>query len=78
MPPDPTPQNSLILLVEDNEDDVYLIKRAIDRAAVTNPLRVLRTGDQAIAYLQGGPPCWNRAEHPLPAMVLLDIKMPVT
>jgi CheY-like chemotaxis protein len=74
----PTQQKPLILLVEDNEDDVLLIKRAFERAAVGNPLRALSCGTEAIAYLNGDPPYWNRAECPLPAMVLLDIKMPVT
>jgi CheY-like chemotaxis protein len=73
--PEPTQQTPLILIVEDNEDDVMLIQRTFKRAAVGNPLRTLRSGSEAIAYLKGEPPYWNRDEYPLPALVLLDIKM---
>jgi CheY-like chemotaxis protein len=72
-----TPQQSLILLVEDNEDDVLLIRRAFERAAVRNPLRSVGTGAEAIGYLNGDTPYRDRAKHPLPALVLLDIKLPV-
>src|SRR6266404_5280151 len=78
MSPEPMGKNPLILIVEDNEDDVLLIKRAFERAAVGSPLRTLRSGTEAIAYLNGDPPYWNRAQYPLPALVLLDIKMPRT
>jgi CheY-like chemotaxis protein len=65
----------LILLVEDNEDDVLLIRRAFERAGVDNPLQRTRSGPDAIAYLNGEPPYGNRADHPLPGLVLLDIKL---
>lgn len=67
----------LILIVEDNADDVLLVKRAFERAKVANPLRVLRDGTEAVAYLNGDVPYGDRAEHPLPGLVLLDIKMPM-
>lgn len=76
--PEQTLEKPLILLVEDSDDDAYLIGRAFERASVGNPLRRLKNGGEAIAYLNGDPPYWNRAEYPLPAMVLLDIKMPMT
>lgn len=73
----PQSQKPLILLVEDNEDDVLLIRRAFERAKVDNPMRTLRSGGEAIAYLKGEPPYGDRDKHPLPALVLLDIKMPM-
>jgi CheY-like chemotaxis protein len=65
-----------ILVVEDNEDDVLLIQRAFRKAAIANPLRVLRDGNQAVAYLSGAEPYADRRECPLPALVLLDLKLP--
>jgi CheY-like chemotaxis protein len=67
---------ALFLLVEDNADDVMLIRRAFQKSRVLNPLHVARTGEEALAYLSGEGRYCNRAEFPLPALVLLDLKMP--
>jgi len=67
---------ALILLVEDQEDDVVLIRKAFERAGNPNPLHVVRDGEDAVAYLSGSGKYGNRAEYPLPWLVLLDIKMP--
>ncbi len=69
-------ESALFLLVEDNKDDVLLIRRAFDKAKVMNPLQVANSGEEAIAYLSGSGKFANRAEYPLPALVLLDLKMP--
>jgi CheY-like chemotaxis protein len=61
-----------------NADDAWLIRRAFERAGVGSPLRVVTSGLDAIAYLSGDQPYWDRAKCPLPALVLLDIKMPMT
>jgi CheY-like chemotaxis protein len=65
-----------ILLAEDNEDDAFLLERALRKAGMPNPLRVVPDGEQAIAYLKGEGRYADRAAHPFPALVLLDIKMP--
>ena len=65
-----------ILLVEDNPDDVALILHAFKRAEIANPLQVVTDGEQAISYLEGKPPHDDRARHPLPSLVLLDLKLP--
>jgi CheY-like chemotaxis protein len=65
-----------ILLVEDDPDDVRLFWRAIDKAGLTNRLRVVRDGDEAIAYLSGTGAYADRNRCPLPALVLLDLKLP--
>lgn len=66
----------LILLVEDNEDDVFLMKRALDQAEVRNPLHVVDTGQAAIDYLEGAGPYADRDRFPLPVVVFLDLKLP--
>ena len=68
--------NCAILLVEDNEDDVYLMKSALKEAGVTNPVHVVEDGQQAIEYLNGSGPFSDRTLHPLPAVVFLDLKLP--
>jgi len=67
---------AVILLAEDREDDVLLIRRAFKEAHITNPLFVVRDGQEAIAYLSGVDHYANRVEYPLPALLLLDLKMP--
>ncbi len=65
-----------ILLVEDNADDVTLVRRAFHRAGVTTPLAVVGDGDTAVAYLAGEDGWGDRGRHPLPRLVLLDLKLP--
>lgn len=65
-----------VLLVEDNPDDVALIQRAFRKANIANPLRVVTDGEEAVAYLAGRGEYADRARHPLPVLVLLDLKLP--
>src|SRR6516162_682562 len=71
-------ENALILLVEDREDDIFLVLRSFDRTGVTNPIQIVKNGEDAIAYLKGEGRFANRAEFPLPELVLLDLKLPGT
>ena len=66
----------IILLAEDEEDYVLLIKRAFERAKIPNPIHVVWNGQEAIAYLKGEGKYSNRDEYPLPDLFLLDLKMP--
>ncbi len=67
---------ALFLLVEDNDNDALLLRRAFIKARVLNPLHVAKSGEEALAYLSGSGKYANRAEYPLPSLVLLDLKMP--
>src|SRR5688572_28368951 len=66
-----------ILLVEDNEDDVFLMQRALKVARITNPLFVAEDGQQAVDYLAGAGRYTDRTRFPIPAIVFLDLKLPV-
>ncbi|HEY2081593.1 MAG TPA: response regulator [Verrucomicrobiae bacterium] len=66
----------IILLAEDDEDYVHLIKQVFDRAHIPNPIHVVWNGEEAIAYLKGEGKYSNREEFPLPDIILLDLKMP--
>ena len=70
------PEQAVILLVDDREDDVILVQRALARADVQNPVFVVRDGEEALAYLDGTGKYTNRDEYPLPDIMLLDLKMP--
>ena len=67
---------AVILLAEDQEDEVMLLRRAFAKAKLLNPLHVVSNGEEAIAYLQGEGKYGNRDEYPLPSLMLLDLKMP--
>ena len=66
-----------ILLVEDNEDDAFLMKRALKEAGVVNPLVHVEDGKEAIDYLQGEGKFADRDAYPIPAVVFLDLKLPL-
>ena len=70
------PNQAIILLAEDREDDILLIRKSFKNSFITNPLHVVRDGEEAIEYLSGEGRYANRAEYPLPALLLLDLKMP--
>ena len=65
-----------ILLVEDDENDVLFATMALEKAGVAGGLHVVEDGEQAINYLGGRGEFADRARHPLPALVLLDLKLP--
>ena len=69
-------QGDTILVAEDNEDHVTLIKRAFVQACLVNPVHVVSDGVEAIAYLSGEGKYADRKTYPIPSLVLLDLKMP--
>lgn len=64
-----------ILLVEDNGSDAELIKQALRLAGVHNAVTWLETGEEAAAYLEGLDRYADREAHPLPRLILLDLKL---
>jgi CheY-like chemotaxis protein len=70
------PDPELILLVEDDEDHAFLIRRVCWKGTPIMPLQVVTSGEEAIEYLEGTGRYSNRAEFPLPAVVLLDLRLP--
>lgn len=67
---------STLLLVEDDPNDVMLFRRAKDKSNLVNPLQVVEDGEAAVAYLSGQGTYADRNRYPLPALVLLDLKLP--
>ncbi len=65
-----------ILLAEDDENDIFLMRRAFERAGIPNPLFVVRNGQEAIDYLAGTGQYSKRDSFPIPGLMLLDLKMP--
>ena len=64
-----------ILLAEDNPNDVELILAAFQEANFVNEIHVTGDGEQALDFLHRRGPYANQ-RGPLPAVILLDLKMP--
>jgi CheY-like chemotaxis protein len=69
-------KHGTILLVANNAEDIELTRKALSEAGATNPLQVVHSAELAIKYLSGQGKFSDRAAHPLPFLVLLDLKMP--
>jgi CheY-like chemotaxis protein len=65
-----------VLLVEDNPSDVFIVRRTFHKLELQSSLHVVSNGDEAIAYLSGTGKYADREQFPLPAVVLLDLKLP--
>jgi CheY-like chemotaxis protein len=65
-----------ILLVEDSPDDVFFMKRALQRSGTPASIQVAEDGQAALDYLSGKAAFGDRSEFPLPALLLLDLRMP--
>lgn len=67
---------NVLLHVEDDPNDTLLLQRAFKKAGVTLNIQAVSDGDKAVAYLSGADVYADREKYPLPALVLLDLKMP--
>jgi CheY-like chemotaxis protein len=70
------PEARIWLVVEDDENDFILLKRALQRADPAAQLRWVRDGAEAKEYFQGTDRFHDRTAYPLPSVVLSDLKMP--
>jgi CheY-like chemotaxis protein len=62
--------------VDDSEDDVELISRAFRKVRLDARVQTVRTGADAIRYLENEPPFDDRDAFPKPNLIVLDLKMP--
>ena len=65
-----------ILLIEDNLSDIELTRRAFEKGHIGNRLVVTEDGQEALNYLFGTGAQAGEEAPPLPAVVLLDLKLP--
>ncbi len=65
-----------ILILDDNVNDVALLKDAFALCGVTDPLYFVKNAEEAIGYLTGQGIYQSRNEHPLPSLLLIDLKLP--
>lgn len=65
-----------ILIVEDDEDDAYFMRRALKTAAPGVTYYIATDGRMALEYLRGGGPFFERTRFPHPALMFMDLKLP--
>ena len=66
----------IILLVEDNTDDLELTLRALKKGRITNEVVVAHDGVEALDYLFGTSIYADRDTGLMPAVMVLDLKLP--
>lgn len=69
-------KSSTILLVEDNDHDVFAVQRALEKSGVRNPLVHFRTGEELFSYLSAQDDVTETFKHLVPAVILLDLNLP--
>jgi CheY-like chemotaxis protein len=67
-----------VLVVDDNDDDLVLFRRAVRQLNYPGRIHYLDSGDKAMAYLAGSGDFEDRAQFPSPDFLILDLKMPGT
>lgn len=70
------PRLTTILLAEDNEDDVFLLRQALRKVSEPATLHVVPDGMEALGWLKGVGKYADRKAHPPPEVLLLDLNMP--
>ncbi len=68
--------NETLLIVEDEENDVFFLKDALRKAGILNPIQVVPDGRMALDYLSGAGQFEDRKTYPLPSVIFLDLKLP--
>jgi CheY-like chemotaxis protein len=70
-------ERQTILLADDSVNDIFLMRRAFQKAEFHSALQEVHNGAEAIDYLKGEGIYADRNQYPLPSVVLLDLNMPM-
>lgn len=65
-----------ILLIEDSDDDVFAMQRALRKTQIPCRMQVVSDGQKAMDYLSGTGAYADRESCPVPALIFLDLKLP--
>jgi CheY-like chemotaxis protein len=69
-------KRSPILVADDDENDVFLLRRAFAKAGFRHVILDVHDGEEVIKYLIGTKDSADRSRFPMPALLVLDVKMP--
>jgi CheY-like chemotaxis protein len=65
-----------ILVAESDPADALLLEQGFFCAGVHSPVTFVDDGQEAMDYLRGAPPFQNRAAHPLPSLLVMELNLP--
>ncbi len=68
--------DNIILIADDDDNDVLLLRLALQSAGIENETRVVSDGEEAICYLKGEGLYANRLQNPFPILMFLNLQMP--
>jgi CheY-like chemotaxis protein len=68
--------HATIMIIDDDENDLFLIERAFRKIGVTDPIQRVKGGREAIAYMMGEGKYADRDQYVYPTFILTDLKMP--
>jgi CheY-like chemotaxis protein len=66
----------VILLIDDSDSDIALLRQAFVKAGMRRPLQVVGDGVDGMSYLLGRGEYADREKHPMPSILLIDVNMP--
>ncbi|HEY0755754.1 MAG TPA: response regulator [Ktedonobacteraceae bacterium] len=66
----------VILMADDDEDDILLTQKALEKGKLLNPLHTVRDGEELLDYLLHRGEYLTEANAPRPGVILLDLNMP--
>src|SRR5262252_10484098 len=66
----------VILLIEDEEKDIYFVRRATEQGTAGHSVYGVRDAEEAVNYLRGKGQYADRIRFPMPNVILTDLKMP--
>jgi CheY-like chemotaxis protein len=69
-------EKQAILLVDDSENDLFIMRKAFEKAQFNHPVYEVYNGVEAISFLRGDPPYNDREKYPLPTVMIMDLNMP--
>jgi len=65
-----------VLVADDDNNDVFFLRRAFQKAGLSCPIVDVPDGEKAISYLSGSDGFSDRNRFPVPSLLFLDLKMP--
>ncbi|WP_438483083.1 response regulator [Oleiharenicola lentus] len=68
--------HATILIVDDDENDLFFIEKAFRDVGVTEPIYLARGGEEGIAYMKGEGKFADRTKYVYPTFVMTDLNMP--
>ena len=68
-------RNLTILLIEENESDLFFLKRAFAKSKMGNPLQEAKSVSRALDYLEGKGEFTDRKKHPFPSLIISNLRI---